>query len=404
MVQLSVIIVSYNVKYYLEQCLRSVFAAISEGVELEAIVVDNASPDGSAQYLRTRFPKSEYPFLHIISNLNNVGFGRANNQAVRIAKGEYILFLNPDTLLSEHTLKRCLQFADEHGDLGGLGTMMMHDNGVFAYESRRGMPTPWVSFCKMAGLNALFPHSKRFGKYYMRYLDKEEPSEIEIISGAFMLVRKSVLDKVGVFDEDFFMYGEDIDLSYRILQKGFKNYYVPNPIIHYKGESTKKNTFKYVHVFYNAMLIFFRKHYRSYWLGFSVPIKMAIVLSALFALVKQQLRLLKRFLLPVKKTPKEKMLYVGRHLDAFRKLSEDWSLDVDCVEADESGYNADKLYNDIRGKEYIRVVFDTADFSYDYMLETIRKSEHNFYLGIYHSEQGFLTTGAKVFVPRSVEL
>ena len=404
MVQLSVIIVSYNVKYYLEQCLRSVFGSMEEGVSLEVIVVDNASPDQSATYLRSKFPKSDFPYLHIISNSNNVGFGRANNQAVRIAQGEYILFLNPDTLLSEKTLKRSLEFAARQVNFGGLGTMMMHDNGNFAYESRRGMPTPWVSFCKMTGLNALFPHSERFGKYYMRYLDKQKPSEIEIISGAYLLVRKSVLDKVGVFDEEFFMYGEDIDLSYRIIQSGFKNYYLPSPIIHYKGESTKKNTFKYVHVFYNAMLIFFRKHYHNYSLILSVPVKLAIVLSAIFALLKQQLRLLKRFLLPVKKRPKEKMLYMGHHKDLFRKLAEEWGLDVDVVETDETQHSLAQFETDVREKGYVRMVFDTADFSYDYMLETIKSSSHGSYLGVYHSDQGILVTGAKVYSPQTIVL
>ena len=403
MIQLSVIIVSYNVKYYLEQCLRSVFASAQDKITIEVFVVDNASPDQSPVYLRDQFPLSIYPNLHIISNSRNVGFGRANNQAIKKAKGEYILFLNPDTLLSEQTLSMCLEYASSHPDFGGLGTMMLHDNGCFAYESRRGMPTPWVSFCKMSGLTALFPHSHTFGKYYMRYLNKEEVSEIEIISGAFMLTKKSVLDKVGVFDEGFFMYGEDIDLSYRFLQAGFKNYYVPAPILHYKGESTKKNTFKYVHVFYNAMLIFFKKHYHSYWLGFSIPIKLTIVLSALLALVKQQFRLLKRFLLPNRHVAEEKMLYVGKHREEMEQLANEWCLDVDYVDGSEQEMSEAKFPKQVDSQNYLRVIYDVADFSYGYVLDTFRNSAHNRYIGLYHSANGILVTGSKVYPPQKNE-
>ena len=401
MIKLSVIIVSYNVKYYLEQCLRSVFLS-SQNMDVEVFVVDNASSDDSPNYLRGRFPKEDYPFLHIISNLRNVGFGRANNQAVAKAKGQYVLFLNPDTLLSEKTLTACIQYADEHPDLGGLGTMMMHDNGNFAYESRRGMPTPWASFCKMTGLTSLFPHSKTFGKYYMRYLDKEKASEIEIISGAFMMTRKEVLDKAGSFDEGFFMYGEDIDLSYRFLLSGYHNYYLPSPILHYKGESTKKNTFKYVHVFYNAMLIFFKKHYHSYWLGFSIPVKLAILFSALIALVKQQFRLLRKFLLPIKSTPPVRMLYVGNHSEAVKSLVEEWGLDMDYKQGNERDVLAHKLT--IHPEGYANVVYDTADFSYDFMLNKLKNSSHCSYLGVYHSNVGVMVTGSKVYVPQTIAM
>ena len=404
MVQLSIIIVSYNVKYYLEQCLLSVVASASGKVDVEIFVVDNASTDDSVNYLRNRFPLSDYPYIHIISNPRNVGFGRANNQAVKKAKGEYVLFLNPDTVISENTLSACLSFAEEQHDFGGLGTMMLHDNGCFAYESRRGMPTPWASFCKMSGLTALFPHSRRFGKYYMRYLDKEQASEIEIISGAFMLTRKAVLDKVGVFDEEFFMYGEDIDLSYRYLQAGFRNFYLPSPILHYKGESTKKNTFKYVHVFYNAMLIFFKKHYHSYWLGFSIPIKLTIVLSALLALVKQQCHLLGRFLRPSRKIGEEKWLYVGQNADAVSKLANEWCLDIDIVKGDEESFPKMDFPAVAQNKNYVRVVYDVADFSYAYILEVFRHSGHDKYIGFYHSNTGILITGSKVYPPQKLEI
>ena len=397
MVQLSVIIVSYNVKYYLEQCLRSVVAAAKDKFNIEIFVVDNASPDESVSYLRGRFPLSDYPYIHIISNSRNVGFGRANNQAIKKAKGEYVLFLNPDTVVSEDTFSKCFDFAKKQTDFGALGTMMLHDNGRFAYESRRGMPTPWASFCKMSGLTSLFPYSRTFGKYYMRYQNKLEPSEIEIISGAYFMTKKSVLDKVGGFDEEFFMYGEDIDLSYRILKGGYRNYYVPAPILHYKGESTKKNTFKYVHVFYNAMLIFFKKHYHNYWLGFSIPIKITIVLSALFALFKQQFSLLKRFLCPTRRVKPEKWLYIGPHKGDIDVLANEWFLDIDCIEGDEismCGTLFPKKVNDVK---YDRVIYDVSNFSYGYVLDVFRRSEHDKYIGFYYKDTGILVTAYKIF-------
>lgn len=405
MVQLSIIIVSYNVKYYLEQCLLSVIASAYKGkLDVEVFVVDNASTDDSVGYLRHKFPLSVYPYVHMISNPRNVGFGRANNQAVKLAKGKYVLFLNPDTVISEETLSVCLGFAEKKTEFGGLGTMMLHDNGCFAYESRRGMPTPWTSFCKMSGLTTLFPHSRILGKYYMRYLDKEKCAEIEIISGAFLLTRKEVLDQVGAFDEDFFMYGEDIDLSYRFLQAGYHNFYIPSPILHYKGESTKKNTFKYVHVFYNAMLIFFKKHYHNYWLGFSIPIKLTIVLSALLALIKQQCHWLGQFLRPNKKIREEKWLYVGRHSDAVCKLANEWCLDIDCIEGDEFSLRKGEMPASVTQGKYVRVIYDVADFTYGYVLDVFRKSAHDQYIGFYHSMDGILVTGTKVYPPQKLEI
>ena len=211
--KLSIIIVNYNVKYFVHQCLDSIFRSDIEQKQVEVFVVDNASSDGSISYLKKHFPTRQYPRLHLIANSRNVGFGRANNQALRRANGEYILFLNPDTLLHSETLSRCLEYADAHPQMGALGTMMLRADGSFAFESRRGLPTPWVAMCKMTGLSNLFPQSRTFGKYYMRYLDKEQPVEIDIISGAFFLARHSALNKTGGFDEDYFMYGEDVDLS-----------------------------------------------------------------------------------------------------------------------------------------------------------------------------------------------
>ena len=309
---LSIIIVNYNVKYYVEQCLNSIFSSKDLDIsEVEIFVIDNFSRDNSVSYLKTQFPRKQYTNLHIIANKRNVGFGRANNQAVKKAIGKYLLFLNPDTILTEDTLSNSIHLAESKKNLGAIGVKMLHTNGSFALESRRGIPSPWVSLCKMTGLTTLFPKSKCFGKYYMQYYSKEDINEIDVVSGAFMLIPLSSLKTCGSFDETFFMYGEDIDLSYRLKKAGFHNYYCPTPILHYKGESTKKNTYRYVHVFYEAMLIFFHKHYRHYNLLFSIPIKIAIILRAILALIIQQVHALKAFLSPISTYDKQRMLYLG---------------------------------------------------------------------------------------------
>jgi len=254
--KLSVIIVNYNVEYFLEQCLLSVRAALT-GIDGEVIVVDNASVDGSLEMLQTRFQD-----VTLIANKENLGFSKANNQGIRIAKGEYILLLNPDTLVEELTFKTCLDFMASHPKAGGLGVHMLDGKGNFLPESKRGLPTPAVAFYKISGLSKLFPRSKTFGRYHLGNLDKDQNHEIEILSGAYMLMRKKALDEVGLLDEDFFMYGEDIDLSYRLIKGGYTNHYLADArIIHYKGESTKKTSVNYVMVFYNAMRIFARKHF-----------------------------------------------------------------------------------------------------------------------------------------------
>jgi len=256
--KLSVIIVNYNVTHFLEQCLYSVFKAVKD-IDTEVFVVDNASVDGSCAMVREKFSQ-----VILIENKENVGFSRANNQAIRLSKGEYVLLLNPDTLVQEDTFQKTIDFMDSHTRAGGLGVKMIDGKGNFLPESKRALPTPAVAFYKIFGLSRLFPHSKRFGKYHLSYLDKEQVHEVEILSGAFMLLRRSLLDEIGLLDETFFMYGEDIDLSYRIIKAGFKNYYYPHTtIIHYKGESTKKGSINYVLVFYNAMIIFARKHFSS---------------------------------------------------------------------------------------------------------------------------------------------
>jgi GT2 family glycosyltransferase len=253
---LSIIIVNYNVKYFLEQALQSVYKA-SEHINAEVFVVDNNSVDGSVEMVRSKFPS-----VKLIENKDNKGFSTANNQAIKLATGRYILLLNPDTVVAEDTFEKIITFMDTHHDAGGLGVKMHDGKGNFLAESKRGLPTPSAAFYKIFGLSALFPNSPLFGKYHLGYLDKDKTHEVEILAGAFMQIRKEVLDKIGLLDEAFFMYGEDIDLSYRIIKAGYKNYYFPETtIIHYKGESTKKSSVNYVFVFYNAMIIFAKKHF-----------------------------------------------------------------------------------------------------------------------------------------------
>lgn len=290
--RLSVVIVSYNVKHFLEQCLYSVRAA-STGIDAEIFVVDNASVDGSVKMVKEKFPE-----VKCIANQDNAGFAKANNQAIRQSTGEYILLLNPDTIIETDTFVKIIAFMDSHPDAGGLGVKMVDGTGKFLPESKRGLPTPGVAFCKVFGLSRLFPKSKTFNKYHLGYLDKDKTHQVEILAGAFMLMRKSVLDKVGLLDEAFFMYGEDIDLSYRIIKAGYHNYYYPDArIIHYKGESTKKGSLNYVFVFYNAMIIFARKHYslKNAQL-FSLLINIAIYIRAILSIFS---RVLKNILLPL---------------------------------------------------------------------------------------------------------
>lgn len=284
--KLSIIIVNYNVQHFLESCLRSVMVAC-EGIAAEVFVVDNDSVDGSVAMVQARFPQ-----VNLIANRENVGFSRANNQAMRVAKGEYVLLLNPDTLVEADTFHKAVAFMESHPDCGGLGIRMVDGKGNFLPESKRALPTPEVAFYKIFGLSWLFPGSKRFGRYHLTYLSNDETHEVEVLSGAFMLMRKEALDKVGLLDEDFFMYGEDVDLSYRIIKGGWKNYYYPDArIIHYKGESTKKGSLNYVYVFYNAMAIFARKHFSAERARmFSLLINVAIVFRATIALVSRFVR------------------------------------------------------------------------------------------------------------------
>ncbi|MEL6989147.1 MAG: glycosyltransferase, partial [Bacteroidota bacterium] len=254
-----------------------------QGIEHEIFVVDNNSTDQSVSMLQ-----SDYSDLHLILNKENLGFSKANNQAIRRASGEYIMLLNPDTVVGEDSMSKVVQFMDQTKDCGALGVRMIDGSGKFLPESKRGLPTPTTAFFKMTGLSSLFPKSRIFNQYHLGFLDEHKVHEVEVLSGACMCLRKSVLDEIGLLDETFFMYGEDIDLSYRVIKAGYKNYYFPDTtIIHYKGESTKKGSLNYVKVFYNAMIIFAKKHFTGGKAGVYIfAIQLAIFAKALLSFFK----------------------------------------------------------------------------------------------------------------------
>ncbi len=280
---LSVIIVNYNVEYFLEQCLNSVYNAL-EGINAEVFVVDNNSVDNSIEMVKAKFP-----LVKCIENKVNVGFSKANNQAILESNSEFILLLNPDTVVEESTFRKVIKFMKNHPTGGGLGVRMVDGKGRFLPESKRGLPTPAVAFYKVFGLSKLFRKSPKFNKYHLGYLDEFKNHEVDILSGAFMLMRSEALEKVGLLDETFFMYGEDIDLSYRIQLGGWKNYYCSDTtIIHYKGESTKKSSVNYVFVFYRAMVIFAEKHFsKNHAKSFSSLINLAIYFRASLSIAKR---------------------------------------------------------------------------------------------------------------------
>ena len=255
---LSVIIVNYNVKYFLEQCLCSVSKACTN-IDAEIFVVDNHSTDGSREYLESSFPQVIFKW-----SITNDGFAKANNSVLKEVKGDHVLFLNPDTIVAEDCFEKCLSFFKTHTNCAALGVRMIDGSGRFLKESKRSFPSPVTSFFKMTGLAALFPSSPLFAKYYAGHLNQNQDNEVDVLAGAFMMLSKEGIDKTNGFDEDYFMYGEDIDLSYRIQKAGFKNYYFAGTsIIHFKGESTQKNSYNYIRMFYDAMKMFVVKHYKE---------------------------------------------------------------------------------------------------------------------------------------------
>lgn len=282
--QLSIVIVNYNVRYFLEQCLLSIDKA-RQGFEIEVIVVDNNSTDDSLDMVKSRFPG-----VILIKNEANYGFSAANNQGIKISKGQYVLLLNPDTILSEDTLTSCYHYMQNHDEAGAVCVKMIDGSGKYLPESKRGKPTLSASFFKMTGLYQLAPKSKFFNAYYAGHIDQNTTASIEVMTGAFMFLRKEVIDKIGFLDDTFFMYGEDIDYSYRILEAGYKNVYLPTTtIIHFKGESTKKATLNYTKIFYHAMIIFVKKHYKGKSSLYVFFLQIAVIFKAAFSFILERL-------------------------------------------------------------------------------------------------------------------
>lgn len=399
--KLSVIIVNYNVKYYLDQCIRSVLRAFEEmNTPAEIIVVDNHSADGSVDYLEQRYPQKLFPMVRFVRSAHNLGFARANNIAIRQSRGEYVLLLNPDTIVGEDALKASVDFMDVHEDAGAVGVRMLGAQGRRAMESRRGLPTPMVSFFKMLGFCNRWPHHRLFGKYYMGYLPWDEPSQIEVVSGAYCMLRRKALDEVGLLDEDFFMYGEDIDLSYRVLKGGYHNYYLPVDILHYKGESTQKSSFRYVHVFYEAMLIFFRKHYSGMTFLLSLPIKTAIYAKALMALVgmlSDRMRKSLGFFAPSAEGVQH-YVFVGSQemLDACRDIARRQGLDAEFHDSEVLEDKSEATWSE---KNDNVLVLDADNMSYADMLKRMSRLSDmnvNVTLGTYSKEIGKIITDREI--------
>lgn len=410
--KLSVIIVNYNVKYYLDQCIHSVLRAfevmkkasssdssVNEEVA-EIIVVDNHSADGSVDYLEKRYPQMLYPMVRFVRSAHNLGFARANNIAIRQSRGEYVLLLNPDTIVGEDALKASVDFMDAHEDAGAVGVRMLGAQGRRAMESRRGLPTPMVSFFKMLGFCNRWPHHRLFGKYYMGYLPWDEPCQIEVVSGAYCMLRRKALDEVGLLDEDFFMYGEDIDLSYRVLKGGYHNYYLPVDILHYKGESTQKSSFRYVHVFYEAMLIFFRKHYSGMTFLLSLPIKTAIYAKALMALVgmlSERMRKSLGFFAPSAEGAQH-YVFVGNQemQDACREIARRLGLDAEFHDSEVQEDKSEATWSE---KNDNVLVLDADSMSYADMLKRMSRLSDmnvNVTLGTYSKEIGKIITDREI--------
>lgn len=399
--KLSVIIVNYNVKYYLDQCIRSVLRAFEEmNTPAEIIVVDNHSADGSVDYLEQRYPQKLFPMVRFVRSAHNLGFARANNIAIRQSRGEYVLLLNPDTIVGEDALKASVDFMDAHEDAGAVGVRMLGAQGRRAMESRRGLPTPMVSFFKMLGFCNRWPHHRLFGKYYMGYLPWDEPSQIEVVSGAYCMLRRKALDEVGLLDEDFFMYGEDIDLSYRVLKGGYHNYYLPVDILHYKGESTQKSSFRYVHVFYEAMLIFFRKHYSGMTFLLSLPIKTAIYAKALMALVgmlSERMRKSLGFFAPSAEGAQHYVFVGSQEMqDACRDIARRLGLDAEFHDSEVLEDKSEATWSE---KNDNVLVLDADSMSYADMLKRMSRLSDmnvNVTLGTYSKEIGKIITDREI--------
>lgn len=357
---MTTVIVNYRLKYFLEQTLRSVEEAYSAVGGGRTIVIDNNSGDDSIDYLEQRFPQVTF-----VRNSKNVGFSRANNQGFKMSDTEYVLILNPDTIIGRSTISDCIKCMEEHKDCGCIGVKMTDGNGKFLAESKRSFPSVWNSFCKLFGLSVLFPKSRLFGRYSLKYLSTDEMHKVDVLSGAFMFVRRCLLNEVGGFDEDFFMYGEDIDLSYRLKRNGFVNYYLPTPIIHYKGECTKSDSVDYVRVFYQAMHIFYKKHYPdSHTLG-GLFVRSAIgfrmcVQGVKNLLVNPIVSSIKRF----RRRPIKSYILSVNPQNVVSSMWREWGEDAEYCQLD-------SVQSIAQCSEKCNIILDDRMLSYDQIVRTI---------------------------------
>ena len=392
--ELTAIIVSYNVKYYLAQCITSLYKARPD---IEIVVMDNNSHDGPEEYIHKIFSQEYGTSLHFISNKENIGFGRGNNRALKEAHGRYILFINPDTFVSEDSLSACLAFLHSHPDAGIIGTRMLNINGTFARESRRGVPMPMTSFYKLCGLASLFPNSPIFGKYYMQHLDATQVCKIDIVSGAFMMISRALLERYGAFDEDFFMYGEDIELSFRIMKQHYQNYYIPTRILHYKGESTNKASRKYINDFYMAMLIFFRKHHPHARFLYPIIYISVYLLSFKATLAQWFVRMRNR--LGLGQNSHARYLFCGseKMLSQARVISSEASLDS-TFEAARGASPSEILSSITEEKIPTYIVFDMDTFTYADILEAFDATgKTNLMIGTHYPALGLVLTNEDTF-------
>jgi GT2 family glycosyltransferase/lipopolysaccharide/colanic/teichoic acid biosynthesis glycosyltransferase len=285
-VDISVIIVNYNVRDLVDNCISSIYKSAAGKFSLEVFLVDNNSIDGSTEHIGAK-----YPDVVVIENEQNIGFSKANNIALRIAKGEYTLILNPDTLLEENTFEKMYEFCKEHPDAGAVTSKLILANGKLDSACRRSFPKPGVAIPRILGLSKLFPRSKLFSRYNLTYLDENETYEVDAICGAFMFIPSHVFEKTGFFDEDYFMYGEDLDLCFQIRKMGYKIFYYPEvTTIHFKGESTRKTHLSYVNNFYGAMSIFVKKNLSGFSRLLSPLLQAGIYVRSVASYTKRLLR------------------------------------------------------------------------------------------------------------------
>ena len=351
--QLSVVIVNYNVKYFLEHCLLSAVKACSN-IDAEILVVDNNSTDGSSDYFKNKFPSVKFYWL-----TENFGFGKANNYALQFAKGEHILFLNPDTIVGENCFADCITFYKNNKDCGGLGVRMIDGAGNFLKESKRGFPNAAVGFYKAIGLANLFPET--FGQYHATHLPEKENNKIDVLAGAFMMLSKKAIELTKGFDEDFFMYGEDVDLSYRIKKAGLENYYYgQKTIVHFKGESTIKKGEAYFNSFYGAMKLFVDKHYNknALWKAF---IYLGVFIRKNIAIVKN------KFVSTAINTEIKSILIIGNKTETStaKQLIEKTKTKATIIET----INKTELQNILQKQNIGQIIFCDGLCSYEYILD-----------------------------------